>query len=71
MSQNVESEISKIDDFLKQLGGGGGQASSSSSSKGIVSKFRECFVRRVPFSTASTSTVWTCAVILEYILIRK
>ena len=37
MSQNVESEISKIDDFLKQLGGGGGQASSSSSSKGIVS----------------------------------
>ena len=45
MSQNVESEISKIDDFLKQLGGGGGQASSSSSSKGTVSKFRECFVR--------------------------
>ena len=31
MSQNVESEISKIDNFLKQLGGGGGQASSSSS----------------------------------------
>ena len=57
MSQNVESEISKIDDFLKQLGGGGGQASYSSSSKGTVSKFRECFVCRVPFSNASTSTV--------------
>ena len=33
MSHNVESEISKIDDFLKQLGGGGGQESS----KGTVS----------------------------------
>ena len=58
MSQNVESEISKIDDFLKQLGGGGGQELSSSSSKGIVSKFRECFVCRIietlnSFSTAS------------------
>ena len=42
MSQNVESEIYKIGDFLKQLGGDGGQASSSSSSKGTVSKFREC-----------------------------
>ena len=57
MSQNVESEISKIDDFLKQLGGGGGQVSYSSSSKGTVSKFRECLVCGVPFSTASTSTV--------------
>ena len=41
MLQNVESEILKIDDFLKQLDGGRGQATSSSSLKDTIERFQE------------------------------